>query len=62
MLGYALRLGLHLPLRPPAVAFFSVDAMEIKGVGVPVQVDGDAWGTLPVMVTSQPEALSVVLP
>jgi diacylglycerol kinase family enzyme len=29
---------------------------------VPVQVDGDAWGTLPVMVTSQPEALSVVLP
>ena len=62
MLGYALRLALHLPLRPPAVAFFSVDTMAITGVGVPVQVDGDAWGTLPVRVTSQPEALSVVLP
>jgi len=36
--------------------------MAITGVGVPVQVDGDAWGTLPVRVTSQPEALSVVLP
>ncbi|MCM2264364.1 MAG: diacylglycerol kinase family lipid kinase [Desulfuromonadales bacterium] len=62
MLGYALRLGLRLPLRPPAVAFFSIDAAEITGSGVPVQVDGDAWGTLPVTVVSQPNALSVVLP
>jgi YegS/Rv2252/BmrU family lipid kinase len=62
MLGYALRLGLHLPLRPPAVEFHSVEAVEISGAGVPVQVDGDAWGTLPVKVVSVPNALSVVLP
>ncbi|NJC87692.1 MAG: diacylglycerol kinase family lipid kinase [Desulfuromonas sp.] len=62
MLGQALRLGLHLPLQPPAVAFFSTAAVEITGTGVAAQVDGDAWGTLPVMVESQPGALSVVLP
>lgn len=62
MLGQALRLGLHRPLRPSAVAFFSVDTLEITGTGVAVQVDGDAWGTLPVKVESQVEALSIVLP
>jgi diacylglycerol kinase family enzyme len=62
MLGYALRLGLHLPLRPPAVEFHSVQSVEIVGQNVPVQVDGDAWGTLPVQLTCLPRALSVVLP
>lgn len=62
MLGYALRLGLRQPLRPPAVEFFSVDQLNITGSEVPVQVDGDAWGTLPVRVASQPGAFSVVLP
>jgi len=62
MLGCALRLGLHLPLRSPVVEFFSIDAAEITGSGVAVQVDGDAWGTLPVKVVSQPDALAVVLP
>lgn len=62
MLGYALRLGLHLPLQPPAVAFYRVAQLEITGPDVPVQVDGDAWGTLPIRVTCLPDALSVVLP
>jgi YegS/Rv2252/BmrU family lipid kinase len=62
MLSYALRLGLHLPLRPPSVDFFSINAVDITGSGVPVQVDGDAWGTLPVKIVSQADALSVVLP
>jgi diacylglycerol kinase (ATP) len=62
MLGYALRLGLHLPLRPPAVAFFSVDQVEISGTNVPIQVDGDAGGTLPMTVASLPGALSIILP
>jgi diacylglycerol kinase family enzyme len=62
MLGYALRLGLHVPLRPPSVVFFSINAVAITGSGVPVQVDGDAWGALPVKVVSQSDALSVVLP
>jgi len=62
MLGYALRLGLRLPLRPPSVEFFSLDAVDITGPGGAVQVDGDSWGTLPVKVASQPDALSMVLP
>jgi YegS/Rv2252/BmrU family lipid kinase len=62
LLGYALRLGLHLPLHPPAVTFFSVDQVEISGADVPVQVDGDFWGRLPITVSSQPQALSVILP
>ncbi len=62
LLGYALRLALHLPLRPPAVAFFRVGRVAISGAGVPVQVDGDSWGSLPVTVTSRPRALTVILP
>lgn len=62
MLGYALRLGLHLPLRSPAVEYYSIDVVEISGAGVPVQVDGDPWGLLPVKVASVPNALSVVFP
>lgn len=62
MLGYVLRLGLHLPLRPPAVEYHSVATVELSGDGVPVQVDGDQWGTLPIKVVSVPNALSVVLP
>lgn len=61
-LGQALRLGLHLPLSPPAVTFFSVAALTIAGEGIAVQVDGDAWGKLPVTIESRPDALSVVLP
>lgn len=62
LLGYALRLGLHLPLRPPAVEFHSVSSVTIRGAGVPVQVDGDAHGTLPVELACLPDALSVILP
>ncbi len=62
MLGYALRLALHRPLLPPAVEFCRVERVELAGAGVPVQVDGDAWGTLPVVVSCQAEALAVVLP
>ena len=62
MLSYALRLGLRVPLRPPSVVFFSINAVDITGSGVQVQADGDAWGALPVKVVSQSDALSVVLP
>jgi diacylglycerol kinase family enzyme len=62
MIGQALRLGLNLPLRPPMVEFFSSNTVEIMGARVAVQVDGDAWGALPVRIESQPDALSIVLP
>jgi diacylglycerol kinase family enzyme len=53
---------LHLPLPPATVEYHRVDAVEIGGDGVPVQVDGDDRGTLPVKVVSVPNALSMVLP
>ncbi len=62
MLGYALRLARHRPLQPPGVAFFSVASLKISGSAGTVQVDGDAWGSLPVTLESLPEALAVVLP
>lgn len=62
MLGYALRLGLHRPLHPPAVEFHSVATVTVRGRGVQVQVDGDPRGTLPVTLSCRPDALTVVLP
>jgi diacylglycerol kinase (ATP) len=62
MLELALRLGLHRPLPAELIEYHRVDQVEITGSGVPVQVDGDAWGTLPVTVRSLPRALAVVLP
>ena len=62
MLDVALRLVLHRPLPPALIEYHSVAAVEIVGAGVPVQVDGDAWGTLPVQVSTLPGALAVVLP
>ncbi len=62
LLAYAVCLGRHRPLRSPAVNFFTVDSLQISGINVPVQVDGDAWGKLPVTITAQPQALSVILP
>lgn len=60
-LGYALRLGLHLPLRPPLVEFFSVDQVSLEREGR-LQVDGDDWGRLPVRISSEPAAVEFVLP
>ena len=62
LLGTALRLVLHRPLPPAVMAYFSVDWVEIAGAGVPVQVDGDPRGTLPVRLACLPRALAVVLP
>lgn len=62
MLGLTLRLGLRRPLPATLIEYHRVDRVEISGSGVPVQVDGDAWGTLPVKVRSLPRALAVVLP
>lgn len=62
MLGLALRLGLRRPLPAALIEYHRVDRLEIAGSGVPVQVDGDAWGTLPVKVRCLPRALAVVLP
>jgi YegS/Rv2252/BmrU family lipid kinase len=62
MLDCALRLGLHRPLPAAAIEYYEVDAVELSGTGVAVQVDGDAWGKLPVRIVALPRALQVVLP
>lgn len=62
MLGMALRLGLHRPLPSALIEYHRVDKVELAGTGVPVQVDGDAWGTLPATVVCLPRALAAVLP
>jgi YegS/Rv2252/BmrU family lipid kinase len=62
MLGLAVRLGLRRPLPSSFIEYHRVERVEITGSDVPVQVDGDAWGALPVTVRSLPRALAVVLP
>lgn len=62
LLGCALRLGLRRPLQPPAVEFCVAARLEVAGEPLPVQVDGDAWGQLPIRIESLPDALSMVLP
>ena len=62
LLGCALRLGLRRPLAPAAIEYHRVSAVTISGGAVPVQVDGDPWGTLPVTVAALPRGLQVVLP
>lgn len=60
-LRYAARLGLGQELAPPGVDFYVIDAAEVRGHGR-VQVDGDAWGRLPIRLRSLPAALVLILP
>lgn len=62
MLKFAAALLLKRPLQPPLVEFFTVTEAELRGDKVAVQVDGDAWGGLPVRVEAVPGAVAMVLP
>jgi len=62
MLKFAAALLLKRPMRPPLVAFFSVMSSELRGQDIAVQVDGDAWGRLPVRIEAVPGAVAMVLP
>lgn len=62
MLGFAASLALGRALGPPGVEFHRVERLEVDGEGIPVQVDGDAWGRLPVRIEAWPQAASLVLP
>jgi len=62
LLRFAGSLLLKRPLCPPLVEFMTLSRLELRGQGVAVQVDGDAWGHLPVRIEAVPAAVSMILP
>lgn len=62
MLKFAAGLLLKRPLQPPLVELFTLARVELRGQNVSVQVDGDAWGDLPVRLEAVPRAVTMVLP
>ncbi len=62
MLKFATGLLLKRPLQAPLVEFFTLTSAELRGENVSVQVDGDAWGGLPVRFEVVPRAVTMVLP
>jgi len=61
-LRFALSLALKRPLRAPLAQFLSVDEVRVHGSGVAIQVDGDDFGVLPVLIEAVPRAATLVLP
>jgi len=62
MLKFAATLLLKQPLKPPLVEYFTLSSARLQGQNVAVQVDGDAWGILPVSLEAVPGAVAMVLP
>ena len=62
MLKFAAFLLLKRPLAPPLVEFYTMSSVRLQGQNVAVQVDGDAWGILPVNLEAVPGAVAMVLP
>lgn len=62
LLKFAVGLILKRPLQSPLVEFFTLGGVELRGTRTPVQVDGDAWGDLPVRIQAVPRAVTMVLP
>jgi len=48
--------------RARGVSFHAARSVRISGDEVPVQVDGDTWGTTPVELEIQPAAASILVP
>jgi diacylglycerol kinase family enzyme len=62
MLKFATGLFRKRPLKSPLVEFFTLTSAELRGEKVSVQVDGDAWGRLPVHCEVIPRAVTLILP
>lgn len=62
LLKFATTMMLKRRLKSPLVEFLVVDGVELLGKKVAVQVDGDAWGELPVKLEVVPRAVTMVLP
>ena len=61
-LAYALRIGLHLPLKPPGVRIVQVRRLTLSGDGVAVQLDGDCSGRLPLTIEAVSGELTLMFP
>lgn len=61
-LRFALCLALKRQLRAPHVQLLTVNAVELTGEGVAVQVDGDDFGQLPARIEAVPRAVTMVMP
>lgn len=62
VLTFALALLLKRSLQAPQVEYLTITGAELRGENVAVQVDGDAWGGLPVRLEVVPRAVAMVLP
>lgn len=62
MMKFATALIMGWPLKSPLVEFFALSKVELCGEKIAVQVDGDAWGELPVTIEAVPRAVTMVLP
>ncbi|MDT8419553.1 MAG: diacylglycerol kinase family lipid kinase [Desulfuromonadales bacterium] len=62
MLTYSLCMVLRRPFPEKMATLFRSCSVEIEGVGVAVQVDGDEFPRTPVTVTLEPEPVYLVLP
>ncbi len=62
MLKFVATLLLKRPLQSPLVEFLTFKEGELRGQNIAVQVDGDAWGDLPVRLEAVPRAVTMVLP
>ncbi|WP_213194726.1 diacylglycerol kinase family protein [Desulfuromonas sp. AOP6] len=61
-LAYALRIGLHLPLKAPGVRIVQTRRLTLSGDRVAVQLDGDCAGRLPLTVEALPGELNLMFP
>ncbi len=62
ILRFAVGMGLGRTQCSPANSFYTISRTKVTGKDVYVQVDGDAWGQLPIEVEALPRALSMILP
>lgn len=62
LLRYAVALALGGRLGPPGVRRFKARTVTVHGAGVPVQIDGDPLGRLPMTFRAVPGAVRLVFP
>ena len=62
MLHCLLRMVLGQPLAPAGALLFKARELTVQGAGVPVQIDGDSHGQLPMSFRAMPGELVMVMP
>jgi len=63
LIYFALRVILNLPLNLREISIVRAKTVELQAPGrVPYQIDGDAFGALPVSVSIRPKAIPIITP